>query len=83
MCLAIPGKIISIQEGEPMDRAGKVDFSGIIKEVHLGYVPKARIGDYVNVHAGFAIAVLQETEAVEILQIFAEMNQQTGRAHGL
>ncbi len=83
MCLAIPGKIIEITKGEPMDRTGKVDFGGIVKEVHLGYVPEAQIGDYVNIHAGFAIAVLQEAEAAEILQIYTDMNKYTGMRDGL
>jgi hydrogenase assembly chaperone HypC/HupF len=55
MCLAIPGEILSIQDGEPLMRTGRVRFGGIVKEVSLAYVPEAEIGDYVIVHVGFAI----------------------------
>ena len=76
MCLAIPGIITEIQGEDVMDRMGKVDFNGIIREVHLGYVPMAKVGDYVNVHAGFAIAVLKENDALEILDIFKTFSGQ-------
>jgi len=76
MCLAVPGKIEEITGTEPILRTGKVNFNGIVKTIHLGYVPEAQVGDYVNVHAGFAIAVLNEDEANEIWSILNEMNQQ-------
>jgi hydrogenase expression/formation protein HypC len=73
MCLAIPGKILSITEADsPMDRLGKVSFGGIVKEVQLGYVPEAKIGDYVNVHVGFAISVIDEHEAMETLSAYQQ-----------
>jgi len=77
MCLAIPGKILSIQGDEPMTRKGRVSFDGVVKEVHLGYVPDAQIGDYVNVHVGFAISVINETEAKEIYGLLGEMEAAT------
>ena len=55
MCLGIPGKIESI-EGDGLMRVGRVTFGGTVKEAHLGYVPEAAVGDYVVVHAGFAIS---------------------------
>ncbi|MBU0518975.1 HypC/HybG/HupF family hydrogenase formation chaperone [bacterium] len=67
MCLAIPGKILSIEESNELFRSGKVSFSGIVKEVHLSCVPDASVGDYVIVHAGFAISRLDEEEARVIL----------------
>ncbi len=73
MCLAIPGKILDIHGDEPMSRTAKVDFNGIVKSVHMGYVPEAKPGDWVNVHAGFAITILKEEDAREILDIFQEM----------
>ncbi|MBN2412437.1 HypC/HybG/HupF family hydrogenase formation chaperone [candidate division KSB1 bacterium] len=76
MCLAVPGKIEEITGTEPILRTGKVNFNGIVKTIHLGYVPEAKVGDYVNVHAGFAIAVLNEDEATEIWSILNEMSQQ-------
>ena len=75
MCLAIPGKILSIESNDsPMDRAGKVSFGGIVKQVQLGYVPEAQVGDYVNVHVGFAISVIDEKEAEETLRAYKEIN---------
>ncbi len=76
MCLAIPGKVLSIEETDSqMDRIGKVSFGGIVKKVQLGYVPEAKIGDYVNVHVGFAISVIDEKEAQETLAAFAEFEK--------
>ncbi|MBK8816635.1 MAG: HypC/HybG/HupF family hydrogenase formation chaperone [Methylococcaceae bacterium] len=75
MCLAIPGQIITIQESaDPLTRKGKVDFSGIGKEVSLAYVPEAKIGDYVIVHAGFALSVLNEEDASASLQAFDDLS---------
>lgn len=63
MCLAIPGRLVHIEESSPITRTGKVDFGGILKEVNLAYVPEARVGDYVLVHVGFAISIVDESEA--------------------
>jgi len=63
MCLAVPGKILSIEGVDPVLRSGRVDFAGIVKEINLSYVPEARIGDYVIVHVGFAISIVDEAEA--------------------
>jgi hydrogenase expression/formation protein HypC len=73
MCLAIPGKILSITKADSlMDRSGQVSFGGIIKTVQLGYVPDAKIGDYVNVHVGFAISVIDEQEAMDTLRAYQQ-----------
>lgn len=77
MCLAIPGKILSILGDEPMTRKGRVSFDGVVREVHLGYVPDAKPGDFVNVHVGFAISIIDETEAREIYTILDEMQTLT------
>ena len=74
MCLAIPGKIISISTDTPLFRSGRIDFSGVTKEVSLAYVPEANIDDYVIVHAGFAISIVDEQEAQASLQIFRELS---------
>jgi len=68
MCLAVPGKIISIVNDEPLMRTGKVSFGGIIKEINLAYVPEAKVGDYVIVHVGFAISTLDEKEAEKVFR---------------
>ncbi|EKU96387.1 hydrogenase assembly chaperone HypC/HupF [Leptolyngbya sp. PCC 7375] len=66
MCLAVPGKIISIK-GEDLSRMGRVSFGGVVKEVSLAYVPEAQAGDYVVVHVGFAISKLDLEEAEQTL----------------
>lgn len=66
MCLAVPGLIKEILNEDPLMRTGKVSFGGILKEVNLAYVPEAKIGDYVIVHVGFAISILNEAEAQKV-----------------
>ena len=74
MCLAVPGKVISVS-GESLQRTGKVSFSGVIKEVSLAYVPEAQVGDYVIVHVGFAISRLDESEANKVFEYLREMGE--------
>lgn len=73
MCLAVPGRLLDIDGDDPLLRAGRVDFSGIVKQVNLAYVPEAVVGDYVMVHVGFAIAKVDEEEATRVLAYLAEM----------
>jgi hydrogenase expression/formation protein HypC len=69
MCLAVPGKIISVSGGdEPLMRMAKVSFGGVVKDVSLAYVPEAQVGDYVIVHVGFALNKLDEQEALRVLE---------------
>ncbi len=75
MCLAIPGQIVSISGDDPLTRTGKVNFGGIVKEVNLAYVPEAKVGDYVIVHVGFAISIVDEQEAKEVFEYLREMEQ--------
>lgn len=64
MCLAIPGKILSIEEeSEAVFRIGKVSFDGLIKKINLGLVPEATTGDHVLVHVGVAVSVIDAEEA--------------------
>jgi hydrogenase expression/formation protein HypC len=72
MCLGVPGRIVEAQESGLM-RVGKVDFGGVIREVSLAYVPEASVGDFVIVHAGFAISQVDEKEAQETLDLLAEI----------
>jgi len=72
MCLAIPGKILTFHEGELLERKGRVSFGGIVKEVILSCVPKAKIGDYVIVHVGFAISVVDPQEAERVFEYLNE-----------
>jgi hydrogenase expression/formation protein HypC len=73
MCLGIPGKITETW-GEDIVRMGKVDFGGVVREVSLAYVPEAQIGDYVIVHVGFALNVLDEEEAQETWRLLQELS---------
>lgn len=74
MCLAVPGKIVNVA-GQDELRAGDVSFSGIVKRVNLAYVPEARVGDYVMVHVGFAISVVDEGEAAITLKYLVQMGE--------
>ena len=73
MCLAVPGKILSIQ-GEDLMRSGKVSFSGVVKEVNLAYLPEAEIGDYAIIHAGVAISIVDPEEAAQTLLDLQRIN---------
>jgi hydrogenase expression/formation protein HypC len=76
MCLAIPGKIVSISNQlDETFRYGKVSFGGIIKEVNLCMVPGAAIGDYVLVHVGVAISVIDEAEAQETFDYLKQIGE--------
>ena len=76
MCLSIPGKLIEIvAELDPTFRIGKVDFDGIKKDVNLAMVPEAKIGDYVLVHVGAAISVIDEEEAKETFDILMKLGE--------
>ncbi|MFC5525820.1 HypC/HybG/HupF family hydrogenase formation chaperone [Rhodanobacter ginsengisoli] len=72
MCLAVPGQLLSVDDGDALTRQGRVSFAGVVKVASLAYVPEARPGDYVLVHAGFAITVLDETEARRTLAYLAD-----------
>jgi len=73
MCLAIPGKILSI-EGVDLARNARVSFGGIVKEVGLAYVPEAKVGDYVIVHVGLAISLLDDEEALRTFDYLKQMD---------
>ena len=74
MCLAVPGKILSIQ-GEDFARTARVSFGGIVKEVSLAYVPEAKIGEYAIVHVGFAISLVDEEEALRTFEYLRQMSE--------
>lgn len=76
MCLAIPGKVKSIEEKfNGMVRMAKVSFGGIIKEASLEMVPHAKIDDYVLVHVGVAISVVDEEEAQQTFKYLEEAGE--------
>lgn len=74
MCLAVPGKILSIQ-GQDFARAARVSFGGIVKDVSLAYVPEAEVGDYAIVHVGFAISLVDEEEALRTFEYLKQMGE--------
>ena len=76
MCLAIPGKVLSITtQLDDTFRQGKVSFGGIIKEINLCMVPEAAIGDYVLVHVGVAISVIDEEEARQTFDYLKQIGE--------
>lgn len=74
MCLGIPGEIVEVRD-EGGTRFGKVRFGGVARDVCLACVPEAKVGDYVLVHVGFAIATLNEEEAARTYRILEELGQ--------
>lgn len=76
MCLSIPGKLIEITaQLDDTFRTGKVSFDGVLKEVSLTLVPEAKLNDYVMVHVGAAISVVNETEAKRTFDILKELGE--------
>jgi hydrogenase expression/formation protein HypC len=77
MCLAIPGKIISITnfKTDNVFKEGKVLFGGIVRDVNLSMVPHAVVGDYVLVHVGVAISKIDEEEAQKTFEYLQEMGE--------
>jgi hydrogenase expression/formation protein HypC len=73
MCLAVPGEILAIDGADPLLRKARVRFGGIVKEVSLALLPKAEVGQYVLVHAGVGIAVVNEAEAEKTFEYLAEL----------
>lgn len=72
MCLAIPGKVLEVQ-GPAEFPSGRVQFGGITKDVNLAYVPEAKPGDYVLVHVGFALSIIDEDEAMRVFEYLHQM----------
>ena len=75
MCLAIPGKVIEIQQDAEGIRFGKTNFGGTVKNVCLEYTPEVALGDYVLVHVGFALSKVDEAEAKKTYALLEEMQQ--------
>ena len=76
MCLAVPGRIVEIApEPDPALRLAKVDFGGVRKDVALAFTPDVRIGDYVLVHVGFALSVIDEAEAQRVFEMLRQMGE--------
>jgi hydrogenase expression/formation protein HypC len=81
MCLAIPGKVIEIVDEKGL-KMGRIDYAGTVQKACLEYVPDVQPGQYVLVHAGFALNVIDEIEAQKTLALWREMVE-AGEAEGL
>ncbi|MCF6285428.1 MAG: HypC/HybG/HupF family hydrogenase formation chaperone [Candidatus Hydrogenedentes bacterium] len=75
MCLAIPGKVVEIIEDTPLTRQARVSFDGVIKSISLALLPEATVGEYVLIHAGVAISVVDEEEAQETFAYLKEIDE--------
>ena len=75
MCLAVPGKVLTISGDDPLSRTGRVSFGGVVKEVSLAYTPEAKVDDYVIVHVGFALSVVDQAEAVRTFDYLRQMGE--------
>lgn len=76
MCLSIPGKLIEVTaQLDDTFRIGKVSFDGVIKDVNLTLVPEAKINDYVMVHVGAAISIVDEIEAKKTFDILKQLGE--------
>jgi hydrogenase expression/formation protein HypC len=72
MCLGIPGKVIELYEVNGMKMA-KIDFSGVIKEACMEYLPEIKIGDYTIIHVGFGLSIVDEVEAKETMELLNQI----------
>lgn len=75
MCLGVPGQVIEVMHNEIGIPMGKVDFSGVVKEVCLAYTPEVAAGEWVVVHVGFAISTIDEAEARKVFQYLDEIGE--------
>ncbi len=76
MCLSIPGKLIEITaQLDEIFRTGKVSFDGVVKEVSLTLVPEAKVGDYVMIHVGAAISIVDEEEAKKTFELLKQLDE--------
>jgi hydrogenase expression/formation protein HypC len=75
MCVAIPGKVLSISDDDPLTRMGRIDFSGVVKQASLAYVPEVVVGDYVIIHVGFALSKVDEAEAQKVFEYLKQMGE--------
>lgn len=73
MCLAVPGKLLEISGTDDLTRSGKVSFGGVLKEISLAFVPQAQVGDYVTVHVGVALSVVDEAEALQVFEYLRQL----------
>jgi hydrogenase expression/formation protein HypC len=78
MCLAVPGKVLDVQGDDPLLRTARVSFAGVVKNVSLTCAPEAKAGDYVLVHVGVAISVVDQAEADQTYAYLKQMGELDG-----
>lgn len=75
MCLGVPGQVVEVMHNEIGIPMGKIDFSGVLKEVCLAYTPEVEVGEWVVVHVGFAISRIDEAEAKKVFKYLEEIGE--------
>ena len=75
MCLGVAGQVVEVMHNEIGIPMGKVDFSGVVKEVCLAYTPEVEAGEWVVVHVGFAISKIDEAEAKKVFEYLEEIGE--------
>ncbi|MBM3853282.1 MAG: HypC/HybG/HupF family hydrogenase formation chaperone [Verrucomicrobia bacterium] len=75
MCLAVPGKVLEVTGDDPCFRTARVSFGGVVKQVSLACVPEARVDDYVLVHVGMALSVVDQEEAAAVFAYLRQMGE--------
>jgi hydrogenase expression/formation protein HypC len=78
MCLAVPGKVLEVIGDDPLLRSARVSFGGVVKSISLACVPEAVVGDFVLVHVGVAISVVDAQEAAETFNYLRMMGEMDG-----
>lgn len=78
MCLAVPGKVLDVQGDDPLIRTARVSFAGVIKQISLACAPDAKVGDYVLVHVGVAISIVDQEEAEQTYAYLKQMGDLDG-----
>ena len=82
MCLAVPARVLDTREDGTLARSGRVDFGGVIRTISLAFVPEAKVGDHVLVHAGIALCVLDPQRARELFDDLAALAMAAGDPDG-
>jgi hydrogenase expression/formation protein HypC len=75
MCLAVPGKVLSIDKSNPDLIMAKVNFSGVMKDICVQWLPEVKEGDYILAHVGMALNILDEKEALETIELIRELGE--------
>ncbi len=78
MCLAVPGKIVSIDESNAELKMAKVNFGGVMKDICIQWLPDVQVGEYVLAHVGFALNKIDEKDAEETIEILRQMGDLPG-----